>query len=49
MRLKINKSMKWNWFKAPVEVKQISEYLILFSDTEQSQYNQKVTVMIDDL
>ena len=27
--------MKWSWFKVPVEVEQINEYL--FSDTVQSQ------------
>ena len=27
--------MKWSWFKEPVKVKQINEYL--FSDTVQSQ------------
>ena len=27
--------MKWSWFKVPVKVKQINEYL--FSDTVQSQ------------
>ena len=35
MRWKMNKSMKWRWFKVPVKVKQINEYL--FSDTVQSQ------------
>ena len=28
-------SMKWSWFKVPVKVEQINEYL--FSDTVQSQ------------
>ena len=27
--------MKWSWFKVPVKVKQINEYI--FSDTAQSQ------------
>ena len=36
-------SMKWSWFKVPVKVKQINEYLFL--DTVQSQYKQKVAVM----
>ena len=31
----MNKSMKWSWFKVPVKVEQINEYL--FSDTVQSQ------------
>ena len=30
-------SMKWSWFKVPVKVEQINEYL--FSDTVQSQKN----------
>ena len=32
-------SMKWSWFKVPVKVEQINEYL--FSDTVQSQKNKK--------
>ena len=43
MRWKMNKSMKWSWFKVPVKVEQINEYL--FSDTEQSQWKQKVAEM----
>ena len=35
MRWKINKSVKWIWFKVPVKVEHINEYL--FSDTAQSQ------------
>ena len=35
MRWKMNKSLKWSWFKVPVKVEQINEYL--FSDTVQSQ------------
>ena len=36
MRWKMNKSMKWSWFKlVPVKVEQINEYL--FSDTVRSQ------------
>ena len=35
MRWKINKSMKWSWYKVRVKVEQINEYL--FSDTVQSQ------------
>ena len=35
-------SMKWSWFKVPVKVAQINEYL--FSDTVQSQEKQKVNV-----
>ena len=35
MRWKMNKSMKWSWFKVPVKVELINEYL--FSDTVQSQ------------
>ena len=35
MRWKMSKSMKWSWFKVPVKVEQINEYL--FSDTVQSQ------------
>ena len=31
----MNKSMKYSWFKVPVKVEQIIEYL--FSDTVQSQ------------
>ena len=31
------------WFKVPVKVEQINEYL--FSDTVQSQWKQKVAVM----
>ena len=38
----MNKSMKRSWFKVPVKVEQINEYL--FSDTVQSQ-KQKVAVM----
>ena len=37
---KMNTSMKWSWFKVPVKVKQINEYL--FSDTVQIQKKQKV-------
>ena len=36
-------SMNWSWFKVPVKVEQINEYL--FSDTVQSQWKQKVAVM----
>ena len=43
MRWKMNKSMKWSWFKVPVKVEQINENL--FSDTVQSQWKQKVAVM----
>ena len=32
-------SMKWSWFKGPVKVEQINEYL--FSDTVQSQKTKK--------
>ena len=39
MRWKMDKSMKWSWFKVPVKVEQINEYL--FSDTIQSQKKQK--------
>ena len=35
MRGKLNKSMKWSWFKVPVKVEQVTEYL--FSDTVQSR------------
>ena len=35
--------MKWSWLEVPVKVEQINEYL--FSDTEQSQWKQKVAVM----
>jgi hypothetical protein len=35
MRWKMKKRMKWSWFKVPVKVKQINEYL--FSDTVQSK------------
>ena len=42
MRWKMNKSMKSSWFKVPVKVEQIIEYL--FSDTVQSQKT-KVAVM----
>ena len=35
MRWKMNKSMKWGWFKVPVKVEKINEYL--FSDTVQSK------------
>ena len=38
-----NESMKWSWFKVPVKVEQINEYL--FSDTLQSQ-KQKVAVLL---
>ena len=31
--------MKWSWFKVPVKIEQINEYL--FSDTVQSQWKQK--------
>ena len=31
-RWKMNKSMKWSWFKVPVKVEHINEYL--FSDTQ---------------
>ena len=39
MRWKMNKSMKSSWFKVPVKVKQINEYL--FSDTVQSKKKKK--------
>ena len=39
MRWKMNKSMKRSWFKVPVKVKQINEYL--FSDIVQSKKNKK--------
>ena len=32
--------MKWSWFKVPVKVEKINEYL--FSDIVQSQKNKKV-------
>ena len=35
MRWKMHRSVKLSWFKVPVKVEQINEYL--FSDTVQSQ------------
>ena len=42
MRWKMNKSMKWSWFKVPVKLEQINEYL--FSDNVRSK-KQKVAVI----
>ena len=44
---KMNESMKWSWFKVPVKVEQIIEYL--FSDTVQSQKTKKVAVKTGDI
>ena len=44
IRWKINKSVKWIWFKVPVKGEHINEYL--FSDTVQSQ---KTTISSDEL
>ena len=37
--MKDEQKYEWSWFKVPVKVEQINEYL--FSDTVQSQKNKK--------